>query len=197
MSSGSSFPNSPQPTTASNSPFHYSLIHSIPRPDGKASPTKITPLSPNGETFVVSYSDAAIIVYDTRTGEPTGTMASLETYDGTIATSVNAVVATVVGLDQPQGLGEEESGGGGPTGGGRAMAGSGVEGVIISGHEDCYVRFFDANSGKFHNGHQRLGHFPLLTQSPRSVHLQYGCPSRFHLRSLPQPRRSGVSERRS
>lgn len=148
MSSGSSFPNSPQPTTASNSPFHYSLIHSIPRPDGKASPTKITPLSPNGETFVVSYSDAAIIVYDTRTGEPTGTMASLETYDGTIATSVNAVVATVVGLDQPQGLGEEESGGGGPTGGGRAMAGSGVEGVIISGHEDCYVRFFDANSGQ-------------------------------------------------
>ncbi|VBB83585.1 Putative Striatin Pro11 [Podospora comata] len=148
MSSGSSFPNSPQPTTASNSPFHYSLIHSIPRADGKASPTKITPLSPNGETFVVSYSDAAIIVYDTRTGEPTGTMASLETYDGTIATSVNAVVATVVGLDQPQGLGEEESGGGGPTGGGRAMAGSGVEGVIISGHEDCYVRFFDANSGQ-------------------------------------------------
>lgn len=152
MSSGSAFPSSPQPTTASNSPFHHTLIHTISRPNSKASPTCITPLSPNGETFVVSYSDAAIIVYDTRSGEEIGTMASLETYDGTIATSVNAVVATTVGLDQPhQGMMSEEetSSGGGPTGGGRAMAGSGVEGVIISGHEDCYVRFFDANSGKF------------------------------------------------
>lgn len=150
MSSGSAFPNSPQPSTASNSPFHQTLIHSISRANSKASPTCITPLSPNGETFVVSYSDAAIIVYDTRTGEEIGNMASLETYDGTVSTSVNAVVATTVGLDhQPhQGLSEEDTAGGGPTGGGRAMAGSGVEGVIISGHEDCYVRFFDANSGK-------------------------------------------------
>ncbi|KAL2018989.1 hypothetical protein VTK56DRAFT_10214 [Thermocarpiscus australiensis] len=150
MSSGSAFPSSPQPTTASNSPFHHTLIHTISRQNSKASPTCITPLSPNGETFVVSYSDAAIIVYDTRSGEEIGTMASLETYDGTVATSVNAVVATTVGLDQPhQGLNEEDTGGGGgPTGGTRAMAGSGVEGVIISGHEDCYVRFFDANSGQ-------------------------------------------------
>lgn len=149
-SSGSAFPSSPQPTTASNSPFHHTLVHTITRANSKASPTCITPLSSNGETFVVSYSDAAIIVYDTRTGEEIGTMASLETYDGTVATSVNAVVATTVGLDQPhQGLNDEDSGaGGGPTGGGRAMAGSGVEGVIISGHEDRYVRFFDANSGQ-------------------------------------------------
>lgn len=149
MSSGSAFPNQPQPTTASNSPFHHTLIHTISRANSKASPTCITPLSPNGETFVVSYSDAAIIVYDTRSGEEIGNMASLETYDGTVSTSVNAVVATTVGLDQPhQGMSEEDTVGGGPTGGGRAMAGSGVEGVIISGHEDCYVRFFDANSGK-------------------------------------------------
>ena len=148
MSSGSAFPSSPQPTTASNSPFHHTLVHTISRPNSKASPTCITPLSPSGETFVVSYSDAAIIVYDTRSGEEIGAMASLETYDGTISTSVNAVVATTVGLDQPQqGMGDED-GGGGPTGGGRAMSGSGVEGVIISGHEDCYVRFFDANSGR-------------------------------------------------
>jgi striatin 1/3/4 len=150
MSSGSAFPNSPQPTTASNSPFNHTLIHTISRQNSKASPTCITPLSLNGETFVVSYSDAAIIVYDTRSGEEIGTMASLETYDGTVSTSVNAAVATTAGLDhQPhQGLSEEDTAGGGPTGGGRAMAGSGVEGVIISGHEDCYVRFFDANSGK-------------------------------------------------
>ncbi|KAK3944427.1 Striatin Pro11 [Diplogelasinospora grovesii] len=150
MSSGSAFPSSPQPTTASNSPFHHTLVHTISRANSKASPTCITPLSPNGETFVVSYSDAAIIVYDTRSAEEIGSMASLETYDGTVATSVNAVVATTVGLDQPhQGLNEEDGGsGGGPTGGGRAMAGSGVEGVIISGHEDRFVRFFDANSGQ-------------------------------------------------
>jgi len=149
MSSGSAFPSSPQPTTASNSPFNHTLVHTISRTNSNASPTCITPLSPNGDTFVVSYSDAAIIVYDTRSGEEIGNMASLETYDGTIATAVNAVVATTVGLDQHAGLNEEDGGGGGgPTGGGRAMAGSGVEGVIISGHEDRFIRFFDANSGK-------------------------------------------------
>lgn len=149
MSSGSQFPNSPQPTTASNSPFNYTLIHNIPRANSKASPTCITPLSPSGESFVVSYSDAAIIVYDTRTGEEIGSMASLETYDGTPLTSVNAVVATTAGLDQAHqgGLAEDEASSA-PTGGSRSMAGSGVEGTIISGHEDRFIRFFDANSGK-------------------------------------------------
>ncbi|KAF9874409.1 hypothetical protein CkaCkLH20_07972 [Colletotrichum karsti] len=151
MSSGSAFSSTPQPNMASNSPFNHTLVHNIRRADGStASPTCITPLGANGESFVVSYSDAAILVYDTRTGEQTGTMDSLETYDGTPNTSVNAVVATTVGLEQPQsGMSEEDAGaGGGPTGGGRSMAGSGVEGVIISGHEDRFVRFFDANSGQ-------------------------------------------------
>jgi striatin 1/3/4 len=154
MSSGSAFPNSPQPTMTTNSPFHHVLVHKITRSDGStASPTCITPLGGSGDTFVVSYSDAAIIVYDTRSGEEVGNMASLETYDGSVATSVNAVVATTVGLEQShQGgsLSEEDasSGGAGPTGGGRSS--SGVEGVIISGHEDRYVRFFDANSGTSH-----------------------------------------------
>lgn len=158
MSSGSAFPSSPQPTMASNSPFDHTLVHTISRVDSKASPTCITALSASGESFVVSYSDAAIIVYDTRTGEEIGNMASLETYDGTLNTSVNAVVATTVGLDQGQhqtshgtmGMNDDDSNGGGagPTGGSRQMAGSGVEGTIISGHEDRFVRFFDANSGK-------------------------------------------------
>lgn len=151
MSSGSAFPSSPQPTTASNSPFHHTLVHSISRANSTASPTCITPLSADGESFVVSYSDAAIIVYDTRSAEEIGSMASLETYDGTLFTSVNAVAATIIGLEQPLqgGLNEEDASGGvGPTGGGRSMGGSGVEGVIISGHEDRFVRFFDANSGK-------------------------------------------------
>lgn len=177
MSSGSAFPSSPQPTIASNSPFHHTLVHTISRANSNASPTCITALSASGESFVVSYSDAAIIVYDTRTAEEIGSMASLETYDGTPQTSVNAVVATTVGLDQSQhqsglnslGLNDEDAGtgGAGPTGGGRQMAGSGVEGVIISGHEDRFVRFFDANSGKFqyftrqhmfrHTDHQLTG----------------------------------------
>ncbi|KAL2759805.1 hypothetical protein ACRALDRAFT_2093575 [Sodiomyces alcalophilus JCM 7366] len=153
MSSGSAFPSSPQPTMASNSPFSHTLVHNLSRSDGSsASPTCIAPLSPTGETFVVSYSDAAIIVYDTRSGEQIGTMDSLETYDGSQGTSVNAVVATTAGLDQgthPGGLPEEETAtSSGPTGGGRSMAGSGVEGVIISGHEDRFIRFFDANSGQ-------------------------------------------------
>lgn len=154
MSSGSGFPNTPQPSMASNSPFHQTLVHVITRSDGsKASPTSIAPLSTSGDTFVVSYADAAVIAYDTRTGEQVGQMDSMETYDGTEKTSVNAVVATTIGLDQGQhhgnNINEEEAGAGGPTGG-RSMAGSGVEGTIITGHEDRFVRFFDANSGMFH-----------------------------------------------
>ncbi|KAI0804886.1 stalk rot protein [Xylaria sp. FL0064] len=148
MSSGSQFPNTPQPNMASNSPFHYTLVHDIRRSDGsKASPTCITPLSASGEAFVVSFADAAIIVFDTRTGEEIGSMASLETYDNTSATGVNAVVATTASLEQGSspGMGEEDAGG--PTGS-SGSSGSGVEGVIISGHEDRFIRFFDANSGQ-------------------------------------------------
>jgi striatin 1/3/4 len=155
MSSGSQFPSSPQPNMAGNSaPFHSTLIHDITRANGsRASPTSITPLGANGEAIVVSYSDAAIIVYDTKSGDEIGSMASLETYDGTISTSVNAVVATSAGLDQGYHAGggglDEDGAGGGPTGGSSGgTSGSGIEGVIISGHEDRFIRFFDANSGK-------------------------------------------------
>ncbi|KAJ8117829.1 hypothetical protein ONZ43_g4116 [Nemania bipapillata] len=137
-----------RPNMASNSPFHSTLVHDIRRSDGaKASPTCITPLSATGEAFVVSFSDAAIIVFDTRTGEEIGSMASLETYDNTVGTSVNAVVATTASLEQSSntGLGEEETSG--PTGS-SGSSGSGIEGVIISGHEDRFIRFFDANSGQ-------------------------------------------------
>jgi striatin 1/3/4 len=153
MSSGSGFASTPQPSIASNSPFNHTLVHNIARSDGStASPTCIAPLGTTGEQFVVSYSDAAILVYDTRTGEQIGNMDSLETYDQTIKTSVNAVVATTIGLDQANqnhsGNITEEDASPGATGGGRSMAGSGVEGTIISGHEDRFIRFFDANSGK-------------------------------------------------
>jgi striatin 1/3/4 len=157
MSSGSAFPSSPQPSVASNSPFHYTLIHTIRRNNSDASPTCITPLSPSGESFVVSYSDAAVIVYDTRTGEEMAAMASLETYNGTMATGVNSVVATTTGLDTSltfdaaRSLSEDDGIVHGATG-----SSGGIEGIIISGHEDRYIRFFDANSGKsiqiFDNG---------------------------------------------
>ncbi|KAG6004999.1 hypothetical protein E4U21_000572 [Claviceps maximensis] len=154
MSSGSAFPNTPQPSIATNSPFHHTLVHVIPRPEGsKASPTCITSLGTSGQSFVVSYSDAAVIVYDTKTGEQVGSMDSMETYDGSAKTGVNAIVATTTGLDQgSQHHGnslnsEDENASSGPTGG-RSMASSGIEGTIISGHEDRYVKFFDANSGQ-------------------------------------------------
>ena len=152
VTSGSNHPSSPQPNVATSTPFHYTLIHSIERPaESNASPTCICPLSPGGENFVVSYSDSCILVFDTRTGEELIGMASNETYDGTSATSINAVAATGsanLGVEAGQTWGDaaeqEEAVGAGPTG-----SAQGVEGVVVSGHEDRYIRFFDANSGKF------------------------------------------------
>jgi len=148
VSSGSNFPSSPQPNTATSRPFQYSLVHRIERED-HPSPTCITPLSLSGDIFAVSFADASVLVYSTRTGEEIVGMASLETYDSTPATGVNAVAATTVGLDgtlsfdSGRGVSEDESLVHGPTG-----SSSGVEGMILSGHEDRYIRFFDANSGK-------------------------------------------------
>ncbi|KAL1973512.1 hypothetical protein VTN31DRAFT_6147 [Thermomyces dupontii] len=148
ISSGSNFPSSPQPSTATSTPFHYTLVHHIVR-TASPSPTCISPLSLAGVNFVVSFSDASIIVYDTRTGEELVGMASLETYDGTPSTGVNYVVTSTVGfdgtanLDPNRGLTEEENVVHGATG-----TSGGVEGVIISGYEDRYIRFFDANSGQ-------------------------------------------------
>lgn len=148
VSAGSNFPSSPQPNTATTKPFQYSLVHRIERPN-HPSPTCISPLTMSGDTFVVSYADASILVYNTRTAEEMVGMASLETYDGTPGTGVNAIAATTGGLegstsfDSGRGVSEDESIVHGPTG-----SSSGVEGMILSGHEDRYIRFFDANSGK-------------------------------------------------
>ena len=148
VSSGSNFPSSPQPNTATSTPFHYTLVHHIMRPD-TPSPTCISPLSLAGVNFVVSYTDASILIYDTRTGEEIVGMASLETYDGTRSTGVNSVVATTIGfdgtasLDPNRALAEDEAVVHGATG-----SSGGVEGVIISGYEDRFIRFFDANSGR-------------------------------------------------
>lgn len=149
VTSGSNHPSSPQPNTATNTPFHYTLVHSISRAsEVSVSPTCICPLSPSGDNFVVSYSDSSMLIFDTRTGEEVLGMASNETYDGTLATSINTIAATSsasLGAEGSGGWGEEqeESVGAGPTG-----SAQGVEGVVVSGHEDRYIRFFDANSGQ-------------------------------------------------
>ena len=144
VSSGSNFPSSPQPSTATSTPFHYSLVHRIERVN-HPSPTCISPLSMLGETFVVSYNDASVLIFDTRTAEELVGMASQETYDGSLATGVNAVAATTAGLegnDSNRAGTEEENISHSATG-----SSSGVEGMVLSGHEDRYIRFFDANSG--------------------------------------------------
>ena len=148
VSSGSNFPSSPQPSTATSRPFSHSLVHRIERTD-RPSPTGISSLSMSGDTFVVSFADASVLIYGTRTGEELVGMASTETYDGTARTGINAVAATTVGLDgtlsfdPSRGVPEAEEAVHGATG-----SSSGVEGMILSGHEDRFIRFFDANSGK-------------------------------------------------
>jgi len=147
VSAGSNFLLSPQPNAAISRPLQYSLVHRIERAD-HPSPTCISPLSTTRDTLVVSFADASVLIYNIRTGEEIVGMASLETYDGTPATGVNAVAATTVGLegalsfDSGRGVSEDESVVHGPTG-----SSSGVEGMILSGHEDRHIRFFDANSG--------------------------------------------------
>lgn len=128
-----------------NDAFDYSLISTIKRPDSTASPTCIIPMSITGETFIVSYDDSNVIIYDTASGEQVVRMASQETYDGTSATGVSSVVATTMSLESGAEPGREEDVlVAGATGGQK----NGVGGVVISGHEDQYVRIFDANSGQ-------------------------------------------------
>lgn len=156
VTSGSNFPNSPQPSTTSSTPFHHTLMHSIEWPTGAASsPTCISALGPSGKTFVVSYSDSSIIIFDTRTGEEMIGMASSETYDGSAATAINSVVVTSMvgegsgthslGIEGGRASSDEDGVVHGATG---SAKDGGIEGVIISGHEDKFVRFFDANSGQ-------------------------------------------------
>ena len=148
ISAGSNFPSSPQPSIASNTPFHYSLVHRIERAENP-SPTSISPLSPDGTSFVVAYTDASVLVFDTRTGEEVVPMASLETYDGTRETGVNSVVASSTGFDTSSSVTPGRRGSIGEDDVVHGATGSegGVEGVVIAGYEDRFIRFFDANSG--------------------------------------------------
>ena len=199
VTSGSNFPSSPQPSVASNTPFSYTLVHSIERSvvDGaKASPTSICHLSPSGETFVVSYTDSSVLVFDTRTGEELVGMASNETYDGTINTSINAVVALSKGLegagtnaiDAARGL-EADEVSAGATGSREVVEGA----TVITGHEDRFVRFFDANSGTFprstpHRTHMRSS-LTLPPRARRPMHLHHARPPVGHFGAVALQRR--------
>ena len=158
VTSGSNYPSSPQPSVATTTPFHFTLVHSIERFE-LPSPTCIQPLSPGGENFVVSFTDAKVLIFDTRTGEEIIGMASDETYDGSSSTGINAIVATSSvgsgegGHDGKGMEGESEGVVHGATG---SSERGGVEGVVVSGHEDQFIRFFDANSGML-----SLSPFPL------------------------------------
>ncbi|ETI24758.1 hypothetical protein G647_04128 [Cladophialophora carrionii CBS 160.54] len=149
ISAGSNFPSSPQPSIASATPFNYSLVHRIERAD-KPAPTSISPLGNHGESFVVGYTDASVLVFDTRTGEEIVGMASQETYDGTPNTGINAVVASSTGFDTRDSVAPGRRGSMGEDDVVHGATGSegGVEGVVIAGYEDRYIRFFDANSGQ-------------------------------------------------
>ncbi|EXJ92155.1 hypothetical protein A1O3_00705 [Capronia epimyces CBS 606.96] len=149
ISAGSNFPSSPQPSVASTTPFNYCLVHRIERAD-KPAPTSISPLGPRGECFVVGYTDASILVFDSRTGEEIVGMASQETYDGTRNTGVNAVVASSTGFDTRDSVAPGRRGSMGEDDVVHGATGSddGVEGVVIAGYEDRYIRFFDANTGQ-------------------------------------------------
>ena len=150
ISAGSNFPSSPQPSVASAHPFNYSLVHRIERQGHTAAPSSISSLSPSGESFVVSYTDASVLVFDTRTGEEIVGMASQETYDGTPDTGINAVCASATGFDTTASVPHGRRGSIGEDDVVHGATGSegGVEGVVIAGYEDRFIRFFDANSGK-------------------------------------------------
>ena len=180
VSSGSNFPSSPQPSTATAIPFHYSLVHRIERVD-HPSPTCICPLSLAGDNFVVSYNDASVLIFDTRTAEEILGMASLETYDGAPTTGVNAVAATTVGLDSgdpTRGPSSDEEHVHGATGSSR-----GIEGMVLSGHEDRYIRFFDANSGTSYRAICKT--ILALTFVIRPVYLQYARSSFRNICAIP------------
>eukprot|EP01136_Pigoraptor_vietnamica_P006971 Opistho-1_new@40599 len=83
---------------------------------GVPTSTSFIPADPN--RLVTTYSDSTACVFDIETGKQILTLASNETYDGTVATQINKVVTH-------------------PT---LPMA--------ITAHEDKYIRYFDLNSGK-------------------------------------------------
>jgi striatin 1/3/4 len=141
VTSGSNYPSSPQPSVATSTVFHYMLVRTIERAT-HSSPTCISPLSLSGENFVVSFNDASILVYDTRTGDEI--------------------------IDSGRGASDEEGVVHAATG---SSSAGGVEGTVISGHEDQVIRFYDANSGMYNSVHVPFCFTKHTDISNRSMHV--------------------------
>ncbi|XP_019858799.1 PREDICTED: striatin-3-like isoform X2 [Amphimedon queenslandica] len=97
-------------------PVNSSQIKSIVSEEALGSPTSIDFL--HGESIVVSYSTAKVVVYDVETGKPVVTLDSALTYNGTPTTQINKV------LSHP------------------------TLPIVITAHEDKYICFFDSKSGQ-------------------------------------------------
>ncbi|KAJ3019679.1 UNVERIFIED_CONTAM: hypothetical protein HDU68_010566 [Siphonaria sp. JEL0065] len=97
-----------------------------------------------GKTIAISYQDSGCRVVDVETGKVVVAVESRETFDGTFATQINKIVLH-------------------PT-----------LPLLISAHEDRFIRFFDINSGTC--VHSMLGHQNAVTSlsiSPSSSGLQF------------------------
>ena len=102
----------------------------------------------SGDTFVVSFADASVLIYCTRTGKELIGMASLETHNGTLSAAVNAVAATTEGLDGTLRFDASRSVFGDKSVTfGATCSDSRLMGMVLSGYDDGYVRCFDAKSG--------------------------------------------------
>ncbi|CAO3657077.1 unnamed protein product [Mucor hiemalis] len=87
--------------------------------DGKVAPTSIDFCRTNPNRVAVSFANAKIRLYDIETGQVIMTLkGSDDSYDNTFATQINRIVSHPI---MP---------------------------IIVSGHEDRHIKFFDLNSGE-------------------------------------------------
>jgi len=84
---------------------------------GYGNPTSVACVATDIHHIVASYAAAKTVVYDLETAKPVLNLDSASTYDGTPNTQINKVVCH-------------------PT-----------LPIVVTGHEDKYIRFYDANTG--------------------------------------------------
>ncbi|KAL5463206.1 hypothetical protein EMCRGX_G032085 [Ephydatia muelleri] len=98
---------------------------------GMGNPTSIDFVATDLHQMVAAYTTAKTIVYDLETAKPVVNLDSGVTYDGTPNTQINKVICH-------------------PT-----------LPIVITGHEDKYIRFFDVNTGKVI--HSMTAHMDAVT----------------------------------
>lgn len=98
---------------------------------GLGNPTSVDFVGVDRQKMVASYNTAKTVMYDMETAKPVLNFDSGSTYDGTPKTQINKVVCHP---SLP---------------------------VVITGHEDKYIRFYDGNSGKV--VHSMTAHMDAVT----------------------------------